>query len=115
MPIGSYTRELLSQLPGDEGERILANVRSNEPDVKGIVGKLTQSAVDAGFVYVTDVEAAGDRLRAVSLPDELEPDVRYAAGVVKGAEQPERAREFVDGLTDGGCADALARAGFGAP
>jgi hypothetical protein len=34
---------------------------------------------------------------------------------VKGAKQPDRAREFVAGLTDGGCADALEQAGFGAP
>jgi molybdate transport system substrate-binding protein len=115
VPIGSYTRELLSRLPGDDGERVVANVRSNEPDVKGIVGKLTQGAADAGFVYVTDVNAAGDSLRAVKLPAELEPDVTYAAGVVKGAKQPEQARAFVDGLTDGGCADALAKAGFGTP
>ena len=115
VPIGSYTRELLARLPGDEGERILANVRSNEPDVKGIVGKLTQGAADAGFVYVTDVNAAGDSLRAVKLPAELEPDVRYAAGVVKGAPRPDEARDFVDGLRHGACADALAEAGFGAP
>jgi molybdate transport system substrate-binding protein len=115
VPIGSYTREVLARLPGDEGERILANVRSNEPDVKGIVGKLTQGAADAGFVYVTDVNAAGDSLKAVELPGELEPDVTYGAGVVEGAKQPDKAREFVDGLTDGRCADALAGAGFGAP
>ena len=46
-------------------------MRSNEPDVKGIVGKLTQGAVDAGFVYVTDVNAAGDALTAIELPAEL--------------------------------------------
>jgi len=115
VPIGSYTRELLAALPDGQGERILANVRSNEPDVKGIVGKLTQRAADAGFVYVSDVEAASDSLRAVKLPADLEPDVTYAAGVVKGAKKPDKAREFVDGLTDGACADALAKAGFGAP
>lgn len=115
VPIGSYTREVLAKLPGNEADRILANVRSNEPDVKGIVGKLTQGAADAGFVYVTDVNAAGDSLRAVKLPADLEPNVIYAAGVVKGAKQPDRAREFVHGLTSGTCADALAKAGFGAP
>ena len=115
VPIGSYTRELLSRLPGDQGNRILANVRSNEPDVKGIVGKLTQGAADAGFVYVTDVNAVSARLRAVKLPSDLEPDVTYAAGVVKGAKRPHDARDFVRGLTDGRCADALARAGFEAP
>jgi molybdate transport system substrate-binding protein len=115
VPIGSYTRDVLSRLPGAEADRILANVRSNEPDVKGIVGKLTQGAADAGFVYVTDVNAAGDSLRAVKLPANLEPNVTYAAGVVKGAKQPDKAREFVAGLRHGGCADALAEAGFGAP
>ena len=114
VPIGSYTREVLARLPSPQSEAILANVRSNEPDVKGIVGKLTQGAVDAGFVYVTDVNAAGDELKAVKLPADLEPDVTYAAGVVKGAKQPDQAREFVNGLTEGGCADALANAGFGA-
>jgi molybdate transport system substrate-binding protein len=113
--IGSYTREVLARLPKAEADAILANVRSNEPDVKGIVGKLTQGAVDAGFVYVTDVKAAGDELKAVKLPADLESDVTYAAGVVKGAQQPDQAREFVRGLTDGGCADALEQAGFGAP
>jgi molybdate transport system substrate-binding protein len=115
VPIGAYTREVLARLPREESEAILANVRSNEPDVKGIVGKLTQGAADAGFVYVTDVEASGGRLRAIELPGELEPDVTYAAGVVSGAGEPEMARDFVDGLTDGGCADALADAGFGKP
>jgi molybdate transport system substrate-binding protein len=115
VPIGSYTREVLGRLRKAEAEAILANVRSNEPDVKGIVGKLTQGAADAGFVYVTDVNAAGDRLRAVKLPAELEPDVTYAAGVVKGAGQPDEARDYVHGLTDGACADALDKAGFGAP
>ena len=60
VPIGSYTREALAKLPPAQEKAILANVRSNEPDVKGIVGKLTQGAVDAGFVYVTDVNAAGE-------------------------------------------------------
>jgi molybdate transport system substrate-binding protein len=115
VPIGSYTREVLARLPKAEADAILANVRSNEPDVKGIVGKLTQGAADAGFVYVTDVDAASNELRAVKLPAELEPNVTYAAGVVKGAKQPDQARAFVNGLSDGGCADALKNAGFGAP
>jgi molybdate transport system substrate-binding protein len=115
VPIGAYTREVLARLPKAEADAILANVRSNEPDVKGIVGKLTQGAVDAGFVYVTDVKAAADELNAVNLPADLEPDVTYAAGVVEGAKQPDQAREFVDGLSEGGCADALEQAGFGAP
>jgi molybdate transport system substrate-binding protein len=113
VPIGSYTRDTLSKLPSDEEKAILANVRSNEPDVKGIVGKLTQGAADAGFVYVTDVNAAGDEIKAIKLPPDLEPQVTYAAGVVKRAKEPKLAGRFVDGLTRGACADSLKKAGFG--
>ena len=67
VPIGAYTRETLAKLPPDQEKAILANVRSNEPDVKGIVGKLTQGAADAGFVYVTDVNATGGDLKAIKL------------------------------------------------
>ena len=104
VPIGAYTRETLAKLPPGQEKAILANVRSNEPDVKGIVGKLTQGAADAGFVYVTDVNATGGELKAIDLPADLEPQVTYGAGVVTKAEQPELAQKFVDGLTDGDCA-----------
>jgi molybdate transport system substrate-binding protein len=113
VPIGSYTRETLSKLPPDEEKAILANVRSNEPDVKGIVGKLTQGAADAGFVYVTDVDATDGALKAIELPGDLEPQVAYGAGVVTNAKQPKLAQSFVDGLRQGPCADSLKKAGFG--
>jgi molybdate transport system substrate-binding protein len=113
VPIGSYTRETLAKLPPGQEEAILANVVSNEPDVKGIVGKLSQGAGDAGFVYVTDVNAAGGELEAIELPPELEPQATYGAGVPTEAREPELGQAFVDGLTNGPCADALEAAGFG--
>jgi molybdate transport system substrate-binding protein len=114
VPIGSYTRESLAKLPPAREEAILANVVSNEPDAKGIVGKLTQGAGDGGFVYVTDVNATGGDLEAIELPEELEPQVTYGAGVPTEAREPELGEEFVAGLTMGPCADALEEAGFGA-
>ncbi len=115
VPIGSYTRESLAKLPPEQAGAILDNVVSNEPDVKGIVGKLTQGAGDAGFVYLTDVKATGGDLEAIELPDELEPDVAYAIAVVEGAENPGAAREFIDGLGSAEGTRALEGAGFRAP
>ena len=115
VPIGAYTRETLALLPPAQEDAILANVRSNEPDVNGIVGKLTLGAADAGFVYVTDVNATGGELEAVELPAELEPEVTYGAGVVEGAHAPVEGHAFVEGLRSGPCADALREAGFGPP
>ena len=115
VPVGDYTREVLGRLPKDESDAILDNVRSLEPDVAGIVGKLTQGAVDAGFTYITDVVAAGEQLKAIQLPKDLQPDVAYGAAVVKGAANPEGAQDFIDGLTVGEGAQALKDAGFGPP
>src|SRR5690242_10417616 len=113
VPIGSYTREVLGHLPGSESSAILANVRSEEPDVSSIVGKLTQGAADAGFVYITDVRAAGGRLEAIRLPDSLQPEVAYGIGVVDDAPHPELARRFVRGVERGGSGDRyLEQAGF---
>jgi molybdate transport system substrate-binding protein len=112
VPVGAYTRKVLDGLPAAERKAILGNVRSNEPDVGGVVGKVTQGAVDAGFVYVTDVQAAGGELKAIDLPAELKPQVAYGVAVVKGAKHPEQAKMFVDGLLSGAGRDALDRAGF---
>ena len=106
VPIGDYTRTVLGRLPAARRAAILRGVRTEEPDVAGIVGKLTQGAVDAGFVYATDVQ---DGLVAVTLPDALQPEVVYKAAVVRGASQAEAARDFVRGLPG---AAALRDAGF---
>jgi molybdate transport system substrate-binding protein len=113
VPVGAYTREVIAKLP--QPKRVLAAIRSNEPDVKGVVGKLTQGAVDAGFVYVTDVEATKGQLRAVGLPAAISPEVAYAVAVVKGGKHRDAAQKFVAGLFTGAGRDALERAGFGVP
>jgi molybdate transport system substrate-binding protein len=115
VPVGDYTRKVLAHLGRAQSKAILANVRSNEPDVKGVVGKLTQGAADAGFVYASDVKATNGRLKAITLPPELEPKATYGAGVVKASKHADAAQRFVDGLERGGCHDALIAAGFGEP
>jgi molybdate transport system substrate-binding protein len=115
VPIGAYTREVLARLGGAQEEAILANVRSNEPDVKGVVGKLTQGAADAGFVYNTDVVATNGKLKAIELPARLRPEVAYGGATVEGAPNPEGAAAYLDSVTSGGCAEALRDAGFGPP
>ena len=112
VPVGTYTREVLGRLPAEQRTAILDNVRSEEPDVSGIAGKLRQGAVDAGFVYVTDVTASDGELKAIQLPADLQPDVSYGAAVVSGGKNPEGARAFIDGLLSGDGARALRKAGF---
>ena len=112
VPVGTYTRTVLDKLPAKQNAAILKNVRTEEPDVAGITGKLTQGAVDAGFLYASDVRATDDKLRAIELPDSLQPTVAYGVAVVKGAKHPDEAKKFIAGLLDGAGADELEAAGF---
>jgi molybdate transport system substrate-binding protein len=115
VPIGSYTAQILARLDPSERALVLHNVRSREPDVTGILGKLTQGAVDGGFVYVTDVFATRGALRAIELPAALQPTVVYEAAVVRGGNHGPQARAFIDGLLHGRGAARLRAAGFGPP
>ncbi len=112
VPVGDYTRAVLAGLANPLRRSIFAAVRSEEPEVKGIVGKLVAGAADAGFVYVTDVAAAGDELRAVRLPPVLEPEVVYGIAVVADSDDRELAEEFISGLLEGHGAEDLLEAGF---
>jgi len=115
VPVGIYTREVLKALGPDAERAILGNVASSEPDVAGIVGKLTQGAVDAGFIYRSDVDAAGGRIEEVPIPASASPDVAYGIAVTSDAAQPGLARRFVDGVVSGAGQRILLDSGFGPP
>jgi molybdate transport system substrate-binding protein len=112
VPVGAYTATALQRLPASQRAKILGNVRDREPDVTGIVGKLTEGAADAGFLYTTDVAAAHGELKAIELPPSLQPQVAYAAAVVKGTNRRAQARTFIEGLLRGAGERELAAAGF---
>jgi molybdate transport system substrate-binding protein len=109
VPVGDYTDAVLKRLAPTQRSAVFANVKDREPDVTDIVGKLTEGAADAGFLYVTDVKAAGRKLKAIDLPASLRPRVAYGVAVVKGSAHPTEAHQFVLGLLSGtGRSDLLA-------
>jgi molybdate transport system substrate-binding protein len=112
VPIGLYTREVLKRLGL---LRVLRKAVSQEPDVKGIVGKLAFEQADAGFVYATDVRAASSRLLAIPLPPRSQPTVRYEVAAVRGTNDRAGALEFVADLLSTDGRRELRRAGFGLP
>ena len=101
VPVGDYTNTVLARLSPVQRRSVLANVKDREPDVTAIVGKLTQGAADAGFLYITDVKATDGKLKAIDLPANIQPRVAYGVAVVKGAPHPSQARQFVAGLLSG--------------
>jgi molybdate transport system substrate-binding protein len=112
VPVGLYTREVLKRLGL---LRVLRKTVSQEPDVKGIVGKLALGEADAGFVYATDVRASSGRLVAIALPRRAQPTVRYEVAVVRGSKNRAGAFELIADLLGTEGRRELARSGFGLP
>ena len=117
VPVGDYTREVLgAPARGPRRRRSSPTSRSEEPDVAGIVGKLTQGAVDAGLRLRhrcrRDRRRAGGGRSAGRASSPTSPTAPRSS---KGAENPSGAQQFIDGLLDGDGAEALEAAGFGPP
>jgi molybdate transport system substrate-binding protein len=102
-PAGAYARQLLRQasdasaLGADFEQRALANVVSEEENVKQVVAKVRLGEADAGICYVSDVtpEAAPD-LVTIDIPDDLNPMAIHLIAVLKDAGDPALARAFLD-------------------
>jgi molybdate transport system substrate-binding protein len=113
VPIGAYTREVLARLR--IARAVLANVVSEEPDVKGIVAKVALGEADAGFVYATDARAAAGKAKGIGLPTRAQPQVRYEIAVVRSTKRLAAARAFVARVLSKRGQIELRRAGFGLP
>ncbi len=112
VPVGGYTRTAFRRLRISDA---LANVVSQESDVKGVVGKVVLGEADAGVVYTTDAHAAGSRLRRIAIPEIAQPAARYEIAVVRSSAHADAARAFVAAATGPAGRRALAAAGFALP
>jgi molybdate transport system substrate-binding protein len=119
VPIGSYTRTVLSNLDAVYGagysDSVLANVVSDEDSVTSILTKVQSGEADAGFVYVTDARSAGSDISSIALPDEAKATATYPIAVVKASSHRDSATAFVDFVRSDVGQELLQAAGFGPP
>jgi molybdate transport system substrate-binding protein len=102
------------RLAGGVLDRVEVDVapRSLEPNVKGVVAKVTLGEADAGIVYVTDVRAAGNRAEGVEIPEDQNVVTGYPVAMVRSAPNPVAAARFVDLVRSDEGRRVLAGAGF---
>jgi molybdate transport system substrate-binding protein len=88
---------------------------TEEIDVKATLGKVGLGEVDAGVVYVTDVRAAGEDVKGIKIPDDVNASTTYPIATLTGTENEATAQAFVDFALspDGGA--VLTEAGFSKP
>ncbi len=109
VPAGRYARKALDRAG------VQARSLSDEPSVKAVVAKIALGEADAGIVYATDAQAAGDSLAATPIPPELQDPVAYPVAVLRTARAPQLAASFVAFLRSEQALATLRRFGFTEP
>jgi len=94
VPVGSYTRAVLANAGADFETEVLANVVSNENNVKQVLAKVQLGEADAGIVYASDA-ATEPELPAIEIPSEWNVVAEYPIAALKDAPHPELANAFV--------------------
>ena len=100
VPAGKYARQILDNMSKDPsfgtdfGKKVLANVVSNETDVKQVVSKVQLGEADAGMVYVSDSVAAPN-LKTIAIPTNLNVIAKYPIAPLIKSANPDLAAKFV--------------------
>jgi molybdate transport system substrate-binding protein len=116
-PVGKYTRKLLAACDKDAAfgagfsKKVLANVASEDADVKQVLSKVTLGAADAGVVYDSDLtkEVQG-QVKQIPIPTSVQQKVTYGIGIPATAKNPEGGRKFVELLLSEGGRAVVAEA-----
>jgi molybdate transport system substrate-binding protein len=88
---------------------------SEESQVTDVLGKVTSGEADAGLVYVTDAQGAGDKVTAVPFPESAAAANTYPIAVLEQSEDQELAGKFVELVTGEAGQKVLSAAGFAKP
>jgi molybdate transport system substrate-binding protein len=91
------------------------NPATEEVDVKSVLTKVELGEVDAGVVYVTDVKAAGGKVKGIEIPDHQNASTDYPIASLKDSAHEKQAKEFVDLVLSGAGSKVLTQAGFAHP
>ena len=113
VPCGDYARTAFKNLGITAAA--MRNVVSQTTDVTQTVAEVALGQADAGFVYVTDADAAAGKVLVVRLPSSAKPHATDYIAVVKAGKNQAAARAFVSRLLSAQGQATLQAAGFGKP
>jgi molybdate transport system substrate-binding protein len=111
-----------AQVPcGTTAREVFANAKlkvtpvTNEVDVKATLSKVELGEVDAGVVYVTDVLAAGSKVKGVPVLAAVNASTSYPIAALATSKHAALAKSFVDFVLSPTGAAELTLAGFEKP
>lgn len=86
-----------------------------QPDVKSVLTQVELNNVDAGMVYVTDVMAAGSKVRGIPIPADDNASTSYPIATVKDSKNMATAKAFAKYVNSPAGEKVLAKDGFEKP
>jgi molybdate transport system substrate-binding protein len=86
-----------------------------QPDVKSVLTQVELGSVDAGMVYVTDVMAAGTKVKGVVIPASDNASTLYPIATISDSKQKSIAEAFVAYVLSPAGQQVLTAAGFKKP
>jgi molybdate transport system substrate-binding protein len=123
VPAGNYSRQVIEKMRAaptfgpDYADAVLANVVSEETNVRNVVQKVALGEADAGLAYQTDVMAPdiAQQVQVIPIPETFNVTASYPIAWLEESGQPELARAFIDFVRSDPGQEILTRHGFGAP
>lgn len=98
VPAGKYARQILENLNATFGsdykDKVLANVVSNEDNVKQAVTKVQLGEADASIVYVSDAVAAPE-LQQIEIPADRNVIAQYPIAPLAKSANSDLANQFI--------------------
>ncbi len=122
VPIGKYARDVLANaskatggISADFAEKVLANLKSNEANVRAVLSKVQLGEADAGIVYTTDAAVAANDVKLVQIPAAYNIVAQYPIAVTKASKNAALAKAWVAFITGAEGQAIMAKYGFGKP
>src|SRR5258706_6219964 len=116
VPVGKYALQALDLMDKQFGngykDKVLANVVSNEDNVKQVLAKVQLGEADAGIVYTSDAIAAPD-LKTIEIPAELNVIAKYPIAPLTKSANAELAKAFTEYVLSSEGQAVLQKWGFG--
>jgi len=109
VPAGQYGRQTLIAL------HLLDTLNSKlvfAKDVRQVLTYVETGNADAGLVYATDAQASGKVRVVATAPESSHDPIVYPAAVVKGTQNEDTARKFLDYLSSPVARAIFVRHGF---
>ncbi|HSO90147.1 MAG TPA: molybdate ABC transporter substrate-binding protein [Arthrobacter sp.] len=94
---------------------IILSPVSEESSVTDVLGKVISGEADAGLVYVTDVQAARDKVQEIPFPESAQAVNTYPIAAVRSSRNKDLAASFVEAVLGPDGQQLLRGAGFGTP